>query len=229
MCAAKRRQRARKWRRHVLGRPSWGGSATAVRPAVEAGEDRVIRETCWARRVKVTETVTKGGKLIGVTESCTSETRREVTELTETREIEKRLHGKDGVKEDAHTHTEVVEDNGGELAERVETRCGQRDSLLRERRETLCSLEADHDQVCSVVPCEVEGKSAANGCTRSLGGMETPGALEVARIPGVIVPVCAVKGVRATPCMSETPCVSGVVASVPECVLPSTPCVKGAP
>ena len=29
--------------------------------------------------------------------------------------------------------------------------------------------------------------------------------------------------------MEETPCVSGVVTSVPECVLPSTPCVKGAP
>ena len=45
------------------------------------------------------------GKVIGATETCTSETRREVTELTETREIEERLHGKDGVKEDAHTHT----------------------------------------------------------------------------------------------------------------------------
>ena len=32
-----------------------------------------------------------------------------------------------------------------------------------------------------------------------------------------------------TPCMEETPCVSGVDTSVPECVLPSTPCVKGAP
>ena len=32
-----------------------------------------------------------------------------------------------------------------------------------------------------------------------------------------------------TPSVEETPCVSGVVASVPECVLPSTPCVKGAP
>ena len=80
-----------------------GGSATAVRPAVAAGEDRVIRETCWARSVKVTET--QGGKLIGVTETCTSETRCEVTELTETRETEKRLHGTDGVK-DAHTHTQ---------------------------------------------------------------------------------------------------------------------------
>ena len=32
-----------------------------------------------------------------------------------------------------------------------------------------------------------------------------------------------------TPCMEETPCVSGVVTSVPECVLPSTPCMKGEP
>ena len=32
-----------------------------------------------------------------------------------------------------------------------------------------------------------------------------------------------------TPCMEETPCVSGVVTSVPECVLPSTLCMKGAP
>ena len=68
--------------------------------------------------------------------------------------------------------------------------------------------------------------------------MEAPGALEVARIPSVSVvpvcvvtsvPVCVVKGVSATPCASETPCASGVVASVPECVLPSTLCVKGAP
>ena len=62
-----------------------------------AGEDREIRETCWARREKVTETVTRLGKLNGVTETCTREitnavteikctVRREVTELTETRE-----------------------------------------------------------------------------------------------------------------------------------------------
>ena len=129
--------------------------------------------------------------------------------MTETREIEERLHGRDGV-EDEHTHIELSRDDEGER-ERVETRCGQRDSLLREQRETLCPLEADHDQVGSVVPSEVEGKSAANGCTRSLGGIETPGALEVARVPGVIVPsvivpVCVVKGVSATPCVSETPC-----------------------
>ena len=128
---------------------------------------------------------------MGVTETCTSETRRKVTELTGTREIEERLHGKDGVK-DEHTHTEVVRLNGGGLAERVETWCRQLVSLLRERRETLCSLEADHDQVGSVVSNEFEGTSETNGCTRSLGGMEAPGALEVARIPGVSVPVCVV-------------------------------------
>ena len=72
-----------------------------------AGEDRVSRETCWTRH-EVTETVTQRGKLNGVTETCTRETRRQVTELTETREtVVERLHGveeKDGVK-DAHTHT----------------------------------------------------------------------------------------------------------------------------
>ena len=78
-----------------------------LKGSAPAGEDRVIRETCWARCVEVTETVTvtEREKLIGVTKTCTSETRREVTELTETREIEERLEGKDGVKEDAHTHT----------------------------------------------------------------------------------------------------------------------------
>ena len=119
-----------------------GGSATAVRPAVKAGTDQIIRETCWGRLVKVTEevTVTQREKVNGVTETCTRriETReitREETEITETREmgtIEERLHGKDGVK-DEHTHTEVVEDNGGELAERVGTRCRQLVGLLRER------------------------------------------------------------------------------------------------
>ena len=79
-----------------------------LKGSAPAGEDRVIRETCWARRVEETVTVTQGGKLIGVTETCTSETRRQVTELTETREVVERLHGveeTDGVKEDVHTHT----------------------------------------------------------------------------------------------------------------------------
>ena len=118
------------------------------------------------------------------------ETRRETQELKEiieTPEIEGEL---DGVRETKreHTHTEVVEDNGGELAERVGTRCGQRGSLLQERGEGVCPLEADRDQVGSVVSSEFEGVSAVDGCTRSLGGMEARGALEVTRFPGVIVP-----------------------------------------
>ena len=43
------------------------------------------------------------------------------------------------------------------------------------------------------------------------------------------------RSVSATPCVDETPsvsgtpCASGVFVSVPACVLPGTPCVKGAP
>ena len=95
-----------------------------------------------------------------------------------------------------NTHTEVVEDHEGELAERVVTRCKQLDSLLQERGEGRCPLEATCDQVSSVVPSELEGASAADGCTESLGGIEAPGALEVARVsphgecPGVCVHEC---------------------------------------
>ena len=105
-------------------------TTSELKGSAPAGEDRVIRATCWGRRVEVIEEatvtkwekliretcrtrheVTKGKKLNGVTETCT--TRREVTELTKTREtVEERLHGveeKDGVEEekDAHTHTHI--------------------------------------------------------------------------------------------------------------------------
>ena len=75
------------------------------------------------------------------------------------------------------------------------TRCKQLDSLLHERRETLCSLEADRDQVSSVVSSEFEGASAANGCTRSLGGTEAPEPIVVVRIPSVVSSVskCVLK------------------------------------
>ena len=55
---------------------------------MEAGEDRVIRETCWARVVteKVTVTVTERGQLIGVTETCTREIRHEVKGIGRERE-----------------------------------------------------------------------------------------------------------------------------------------------
>ena len=64
--------------------------------------------------------------------------------------VEERLHDKDGVR-DEHTHTELARDHEGELGECRVTRYKQLDSLLQERRETLCSLEADHDQVGPVL------------------------------------------------------------------------------
>ena len=81
--------------------------------AAPAGEDRAIRETCWARRVEVTETVTQGGKLNGVTETCMrhvetreiiEETAELIIETWEMGTVEGRLHDTDGVK-DEHTHT----------------------------------------------------------------------------------------------------------------------------
>ena len=84
--------------------------------------------------------------------------------------------------------------------------------------------------------------------------MEAPETLVVTRIPSVVtsvVPVCVVSRcvftsvvkcvlqrahsvgaracVRATACVTETPYVEGVVASVPKCVPSSTPCMKETP
>jgi len=64
---------------------------------------------------------------------------------------------------------ELARDNEGELGECPVTRCEQQDSLLQEQGETLCSLEADHDQVGPVELCELEGTSAVDGCMQSLG------------------------------------------------------------
>ena len=69
-------------------------------------------------------------------------------------------------------------------------RCRQLGGLLRERGEVVCPLEAIHDQVGPVVLCGVEGASAVDECTESLGGIETPKPIEVARFPMVNVPVC---------------------------------------
>ena len=146
--------------------------SSELKGSAPAGEDRVSREMCWTRHE-----VTERKKLNGVTETCTRhiETREimsEVTERTETRKmgtVEERLHGTDGVKEAAHTHIELARDNGGELAQRVETRCGQLGVLPRQRREALCPLETGCDQAGPVVPCEFEGKSAADGAREAWG------------------------------------------------------------
>ena len=88
-----------------------------------------------------------------------------------------------------------MKDNGGELAERVVTRCGQLGGLLRERGEVVCPLEAIHDQVGSVVSSEFEGASAADRYTESLGGYRDPGTLRGdtspnGECPGVCVHEC---------------------------------------
>ena len=121
-----------------------------------------------------------------------------------------------------------MEDNGGELAGCLETRCRQLRGLLRERGEVVCPLEATHDQAGQVLPSGVEGASAADRCTPSLGGMEAPEPIVVARIPSVVTCVvskcvytsvakCVLQRahsvgaracVRATPRVRETVCVS---------------------
>ena len=95
------------------------GSVDCVGPAVE---DKLIRETCWARVVTKEVTVTEREKLNEVTETCTRhiETRELIKKTTEiktpeTREmemVEERLHDKDGVK-DGHTHIELARDHEG--------------------------------------------------------------------------------------------------------------------
>ena len=183
-----------------------GGSATAVRPAVKVGTKKIIRETCWWRLVEMTEkvTVTKREKLKGVTETCTRhvETREIIKKTTEiktpeTREmetVEERLHNKDGVK-DEHTHTEVVEDHEGELGECLVTWCEQLDSLLQERGEGVCPLEADRDQVGSVVPSELEGGECCGRVHAELWGYGGPGnpcggTIPQCDCPGVCVHEC---------------------------------------
>jgi len=108
-----------------------------------------------------------------------------------------------------------VVDNGVELGECVVFWCEQQDSLLKEQRETLCSLEADRDEVGPVEPNEMERMSAANGYTWSLGGKEIPGLLGLTRIPEVIVPVCVVK---CTGGASVSKGVQNVSHGVRECV-----------
>ena len=97
------------------------------------------------------------------------------------------------------------------------TRCEHQDGLLKEQRETVCSLEADRDEVSPVEPCEVEGMSDVNRYTRSLGGMETPGLLVVTQFPSVIVPVCVVECVSGARVLKRASSMS-VMACVSACM-----------
>ena len=141
---------------------------------------------------------------------------------------------------------ELARNNEGGLAECFVTLCKQPDSLLQERGEGICPLEADHDQVGLVELCEVEGASAVDRYTQSLGVMEALGPLVVALIPSVNVPVCVFTSVAKCVlqrmhsggerlCVRKTACVSemahvGEIASVSEKVcVTETPCMKETP
>ena len=110
-----------------------------------------------------------------------------------------------------------MRDNGGELAQCVETRCEQLGVLPRERGEGVCPLEAGLGQGNSVVPREVERRSAADGCAQSLGGVKTPGALVEASesvVPSVSVPVCVVESVSVPVCVGASVVPGCVVCGV---------------
>jgi len=91
------------------------------------------------------------------------------------------------------------------------------------------------------VPSELGGASAVDGCTRSLGGIETPEPLVVARIPSVVTSVvlrcvftsvvkCVLQRTHSGGerlCVRKTACV-GEMASVSKKVcVKETPCVSG--
>ena len=80
-------------------------------------------------------------------------------------------------------------------------------------RETPCMDETP----CTSVP----------PCVRETPVMSEPPC--TSETPCVDEPPCMTETPCATPRMKETPYVSGVVTGVPACVLPGTPCVKGAP
>ena len=68
-----------------------------------------------------------------------------------------------------HTQVEIGGDNEVEHGECFVTRCEHQDSLPREQRERISSLEVDCDQVSPVKPSEVERVHDVNGYMQSLG------------------------------------------------------------
>ena len=72
----------------------------------------------------------------------------------------------------------MVRDIEVELVECFETQCEGRINLPQEQGETICSLEADRDEVSPVSPVrpyEVEGLHGAEEHMTSFGGDRSPG------------------------------------------------------
>ena len=135
-------------------------------------------EMCRVRHEGITE-------IINEVEGTTDKLKKTTEMKTETREIEE-IEGELDETTDEHTQVELVRDNGVELGECVGTQCEHRFDLPQEQRETVCSLEADRDQMGPVGPCEVEWMSDVNGYTWSLGGVEASGFLVRTPAPDVM-------------------------------------------
>jgi len=98
----------------------------------------------------------------------TQETKEGTPEMQEV-EQEKVNEIRGNKDKDEHTQVELRGDNEVELGECFVILCEQQDGLLEGRGETICSLEADCDEVSPIGPNEVERMSAVNRYTRSLG------------------------------------------------------------
>jgi len=71
--------------------------------------------------------------------------------------------------------------------------------------ETICSLEADRDEVSLIRLCEVERLHGAKKHMPSFGGIEAPGSLGRTQAPSVIVSECVSKRVSSA---NDMACVS---------------------
>jgi len=173
-----------------------GGSVNWVGPAMDTGEVGVTRDAITVigdteiNEHEVTEKLKEETETQELTETKSHGETEIINEVTEK---DKSIEGDELNEIDEHTQVELRGDNGVEIGECIVTWGEQQDSLLQERREEICSLEADRDEVGPVEPNEVERMSAVNGYTHSLGGMEAPLLLGVTRFPDMNVPVHMVK------------------------------------
>ena len=128
-------------------------------------------------------------------------------------------------------HIELVGDIAVELVECFETQCEGQINLPQEQGETMCSLEADRDEVSPVRPYEVELLHDVKEHMPSFGGIEAPGSRGLTQVPDVIVPECVPEGkyrannmecTSAREEMGHGPTQTGVVGNVTDLVILET-------
>ena len=113
---------------------------------------------------------------------------QELKEVQETQKL-KEVNELYQIKE-KHTQIEPVRDIAIEHVECFGTQCEGQFNLPQEQGETICSLEADRDEVSPVRLCEVERLHGAKEHMPSFGGIEAPGSRGLTQAPSVIVPEC---------------------------------------